>query len=258
MKKLIPLMLTAAFASGAALAGEEFDFTKYDAYVPSDPNHLRAAAEGTEEHEIVDFMVGRNVGLGALGGRATLSVGLRRAELQSASSIQINGIPNRVQRADFSSFPPFDRYTATLASDRSFEGAGPVIEWDGAFPILGGDEQGWVNVDWTVGGGVLFGSQKLANEETQYHAHYPHGFIGYNPTVIRDDVIPPRSRSEDVTVPNLSLSLGLSYSIDRLKVSTGYSYDRFFDAIDGGWEDAKSHDRTIDGPYFKLSVGFGG
>ena len=43
-----------------------------------------------------------------------------------------------------------------------------------------------------------------------------------------------------------------------MKVSTGYSYDRFFDAIDGGIDEAKQYDRTIHGPYLKLSIGFGG
>ena len=68
----------------------------------------------------------------------------------------------------------------------------------------------------------------------------------------------PRRRSENATVPNLNLSLGLSYEVERIRISTGYSYDRFFDAIDGGLDEAKQYDRTIDGPYFKLSVGFGG
>ena len=68
----------------------------------------------------------------------------------------------------------------------------------------------------------------------------------------------PRTRTNDVTVPNLSLGLGLSYTIDRVKVSTGYAYDRFFDVIDGGYKAAKDYDRTIHGPYLKLSLGFGG
>ena len=78
-------------------------------------------------------------------------------------------------------------------------------------------------------------------------------------TTLYDDVTPVvRSREDDVTVPNLTLELGLSYTIDRVKVSTGYSYDRFFDAIDGGFDEPKQYDRTIQGPYFKLSLGFGG
>ena len=59
-------------------------------------------------------------------------------------------------------------------------------------------------------------------------------------------------------MPNLSLSLGVSYTVDRVKISTGYSYERFFDVIDGGVDEAKSFDRTIEGPYLKLSLGFGG
>jgi hypothetical protein len=72
------------------------------------------------------------------------------------------------------------------------------------------------------------------------------------------NVTAPRRRSDKVTVPNLNLSLGLSYTVDRMKVSTGYSYDRFFNAINGGIDQVKRYDRTIQGPYFKIAVGFGG
>ena len=41
-------------------------------------------------------------------------------------------------------------------------------------------------------------------------------------------------------------------------MSTGYRWERYFDVLDVGYDKAKKYDRTIDGPYFKLSVGFGG
>ncbi|HEX5776341.1 MAG TPA: hypothetical protein VFX95_06640, partial [Caulobacteraceae bacterium] len=65
-------------------------------------------------------------------------------------------------------------------------------------------------------------------------------------------------RSEDVTVFTAGATLGLAYSIDRVRIGAGYRWERYFDVLDGGYNQAKDADRTIDGPYFKLSVGFGG
>jgi hypothetical protein len=43
-----------------------------------------------------------------------------------------------------------------------------------------------------------------------------------------------------------------------MKVSGGYRWERYFDAIDGGYAEHKDYDRGFDGPYFKIAVGFGG
>ncbi|HEX5777098.1 MAG TPA: Lpg1974 family pore-forming outer membrane protein, partial [Caulobacteraceae bacterium] len=66
------------------------------------------------------------------------------------------------------------------------------------------------------------------------------------------------SRSEDTTVPTAGVSLGLSYAIDRVRVGAGYKWERYFDVLDGGFDTHEDADRTIDGPYFKIAVGFGG
>jgi len=65
-------------------------------------------------------------------------------------------------------------------------------------------------------------------------------------------------RSEDVTVPTFAASLGLAYKIDRMEIGAGYRWERYFGAIDGGFAAAEDADRTIDGPYPKIAVGFGG
>ena len=65
-------------------------------------------------------------------------------------------------------------------------------------------------------------------------------------------------RNENATVPLLDLSLGLSYDAGRVKLSTGYRWERYFDVLDVGQDEAQEADRTIDGPYFKIAVGFGG
>ena len=156
----------------------------------------------------------------------------------------------------------YDVYTTTLKSAREFEGVGPAVSWESSLRLAGSEEAGHADVDWKVGGGVLFGKQTAESTEERFGRYYDlQGtllvFTSIPEAVHYDDVI-VRSRSEDVTVPNLSLSLGLSYTVDRVKVSAGYAYDRFFDAIDGGHTETQHYDRTIQGPYFKLSLGFGG
>jgi hypothetical protein len=56
----------------------------------------------------------------------------------------------------------------------------------------------------------------------------------------------------------LNLDLGLSYEIQRVKIGAGYRWERYFNVLDGGYDEHRSYDRTFDGPYFKVSVGFGG
>jgi len=77
--------------------------------------------------------------------------------------------------------------------------------------------------------------------------------------VIWDPAVPIEShRTDSVTVPVVNLGLGLSYTIDRVSIGAGYRWERYFDVLDGGFEESEDVDRTIDGPYFKVSVGFGG
>jgi len=193
-----------------------------------------------------------------------LNAGLRFAEFKSTSLTDMDGIPDRFvppKSSHYLILPDFpDRhhtdYTSTLDSERAFEGWGPVISWDASMRLFGDEARGHGDLDWSIGGGALFGEQTVNSDEHNLARYFTYG--PYDAISTTYDTIVTRSRSEDVTVPNLSLSLGLSYSIDRVKVSTGYSYDRYFDVIDGGVDEAKQYDRTIQGPYVRLRLGFGG
>jgi hypothetical protein len=238
-------------------------FCYVDTYnaAPQD-NDFRAAARDREEFKLIDFEVGRETGIGLLGEASSsrLSAGVRHAALKSWSKVSMDGVP--VQYIPPLSYPlapnmpqiTREAYTTSLESERGFEGTGPSVTWDASVRLLGDEERGHADLDWSVGGAVLFGKQTFDSEETRWGAHVSGLYIDAS---LYDNVV-PRHRSDEVTVPNLSLSLGISYAIDRVKVSTGYAYDRFFDAIDAGYEDAQTHDRTIHGPYLKLSLGFGG
>ena len=227
-------------------------------------NWATAGAVSREKHEIVDFAVGRDIGFGPVT-RSSVSLGLRRAELTSETDLHVDTVPDWFLEAGFVlGGPPASkhRYVADLTSQREFEGAGPVLTWDASQPLLQGDF-GDVSLDWSVSGGVLFGKQETAatgHEEGRYYANS--GFqsivIFWVPPIEVDPNEVNISRSQSVTVPTASLSLGLSYNIDRMSIGAGYRWERYFDVLDVGFEDAKDADRTIDGPYFKLSVGFGG
>ena len=217
-----------------------------------------------EEYAIVDFLVGRDVGLG--GGRveSTLSAGLRYAELDSESIVALYGIPDWVLPPDnfaLSKGAKHHQYRGEMESERSFEGAGPTIVWDASAALFENDSWGQVGVDWFVSGGVLFGKQETSVTGRESYAYWNNQkYLDFpEPATAQDSTsIEIAPRSESVTVPVLGASLGLSYKVDRVSVGAGYRWERYFDAIDGGIEERQQQDRTIDGPYLKLSVGFGG
>ncbi|HEX6860790.1 MAG TPA: TonB-dependent receptor [Caulobacteraceae bacterium] len=239
-----------------------------------------AEARRREEHEIIDFAVGHDLGLGGL--NSTISAGLRKADFKSNAHWAVNAQGGWVIPEPWGWFPQqfssFTRQHVTAEAERKFNGAGPVATWEAALPIWGDDHTGRFAVDWSVTAGVLFGQRETTvtgSDLTVLHQGWlPLYSIPLSSTtapgvgktivtatmpVVDTDTTPINiSRSEDGTSPLLDLSLGLSYDVGRIKVSTGYRWERYFDVLDVGQDEAKDADRTIDGPYFKIAVGFGG
>jgi hypothetical protein len=193
-----------------------------------------------------------------------VSGGLRYAELKSRSDVSLSGTPDWIVPATnfiFLTSAQHHEYEGEMTADRSFDGFGPMIAWDASAALFEQRDVGRVGVDWSVSAGVLFGHQKASVSGGESFAYWADQRWGDFPEPATDqgstplDVAP---RSKSVTVPVLDLSLGLSYKVDRFNVGAGYSWERYFDAIDGGIAEHKSYDRTVDGPYFKVSVGFGG
>src|SRR5690606_2290645 len=120
-----------------------------------------------------------------------------------------------------------DRYEADLLAEREFEGFGPVVSWDAALPLLGSDETGRMNLDWSLEAGVLFGKQKTRFEGEEQAAHFEGAKYG---SQVGDPVTAPapEGRSKSVTAPTLGATLGLSYEIQRLKIGAGYRWERYF------------------------------
>ncbi len=233
----------------------------------SRPDFVNPRAREREEFEIADISAGMDMSLAPLN-RSTVSAGLRWARLESWTNATVAGVPDwNIQAGLLQTRVPATHtlYQSSLGADRSFEGVGPIVAWDAAYSLVEFDNGGHFDLDWTVSGGVLFGDREttLTGDETVTSYSLVMSVLALdtgNPgtsTPVPTDPV-NLQRSDNVTVPVLGGSLGLSYEIDRFSIGAGYRWERYFDALDVGYSEAKDGDRTIDGPYFKLSVGFGG
>jgi iron complex outermembrane receptor protein len=244
-------------------------FLEFKGDAVSPINWTSSSIADKEEHAIVDFAVGRDIGVGMLQ-RSHLSAGLRYARLHSKASIEIRGLPDWDFAPEYTFL--YDAishiYDADIDANREFKGTGPIISWEASQALLGSERTGTLEADWSLSGGVLFGKQKTAFSGQLEDQYFSQGY--FIPSTTAQEVGFPRDpdlvtvtpisieRSRSVTVPTVAASLGLSYKVDRFSIGAGYRWERYFDALDVGYDEAKDADRTIDGPYFKIAVGFGG
>jgi hypothetical protein len=259
-----------ALATEIGDTGCRFFAPCYNAFqIITGTNYVDADVRDHEKHTVIDFMVGREVGIGALEMESTLSAGIRHAEFESTTRFIGFAVPdwdvadNHAYTYYYGLPSTHHRYETDITAQREFKGAGPVVSWEAAKQLLGDDASGRLDVNWSLEGGVLFGKQKTFGsgaEHQQYfdaNFYYAHATMQQaGPTVVTPPATPSRSKS--VTVPTFAAALGLSYEIQRVKVSTGYRWERYFNVLDAGWAAENKVDRTIDGPYFKIAVGFGG
>ncbi|HEX5776473.1 MAG TPA: TonB-dependent receptor [Caulobacteraceae bacterium] len=222
-------------------------------------NWTRATVTDHEDQMVVDFEVGRDVGLGSLESR--LSAGLRYAEITSSTLVDLTGIPDWTTPDANLFFGRVEHtyYDLEMTARRKFEGAGPTITWEGSKALFETDQAGRVNADWALTGGVLFGKQKASVDTEGTATFYDLKYFGNEDVFTSLPAVDiAESRSKSATVPMVEAALGLSYEIERFKVGAGYRWERYFDALDVGADEHQDADRTIDGPYLKFSVGFGG
>jgi outer membrane receptor protein involved in Fe transport len=261
-------------AAGPVRCGFLPDGPRGDACLPTYGNYSILDVTGTnwsdssvkekEDHVIADFAVGKDVGLGLSGDiHSTIGAGLRYANIESTTRAMMDGIPDwNIPEGWVKYFSTHHLYHADITDDRKFEGAGPMLSWEAARRLVGNEQAGHVDLDWSITGAALFGRQKTkatgvyeVNGDTTKYSHYvfERQLEPLTPTPIG---VAPRIKS--ATVPVADLSLGLSYEVQRVKVGAGYHWERYFNVLDAGYAQHKSYDRTFDGPYFKIAVGFGG
>jgi hypothetical protein len=225
-------------------------------YFPNNYDFTDTARQSHSTHAILDFMAGRDFGLGFFGGKSTVSFGVRIAQLNENTQGQLTAFTN----AQPQHYPPVSEigHIAELVASRSFNGLGPSISWDESAPFAGSLSNGF-SIDWGANAALLFGRQKanvsLHTKDTQY----PPGAYGVSgvPVVLAHST-QPFLRNKTVVVPNVGGFAGLSWRLPDVKVSLGYRADFFFSAIDGGLMTSQKETRGFYGPFANISIGIGG
>lgn len=231
------------------------------------PEFIDVKASTSEKHEILEFTLGKDIGIGVFGhdGKGTLGAGLRIAQFDTNSRSRLNSDPNfkfpsilelQSTSGERDAIKYGHIYDATTEEQRNFHGIGPEITWDSNQAIWGNEHDGKVTVDWGVNAAVLFGRQKAHIQQSLFGEKIYRTGNGVN--VSYSTTLPRVSRSRTVTVPNLGGYVGASMRYQNAKISFGYRADEFFGAMDGGQDTAKNYNRGFYGPYLNLSLGLGG
>jgi len=232
--------------------------------------------QNSEAHAIVDFSVGKDVGLGLFGrnGSSSVNVGVRFAQFTSSSRTTLRENPDWHFTHKYLTIPsyglyhfklpygqPYHSFSGAFSATRSFRGVGPSLSWKNSTTIAGNDD-GAIAVDWGVNGAILFGRQKAqTHHQTTGQYHPASGFIPHpaqRTTLYQNPATPDHTRSRSVIVPNVGGFAGLSFRYDAAKVSFGYRADFFFGAMDGGIDTRETYDRNFYGPFATISIGLGG
>jgi iron complex outermembrane receptor protein len=221
-----------------------------------------------ESHAILDFMVGKDVGLGEFGrdGTSIISLGVRFAQFSNKSKVTASGRPEiNVGKAGNRYEYTFYNYTMFADAARSFHGIGPTLSWNASADLLGNKNAGELTFDWGINGAVLFGRQKAKTSHTTqaYHLPITQAYNGlydayYYTRVPQKSHHNSRVSSRSVVVPNIGGFVGISVKYTNVKASLGYRADLFFGAMDGGVDAAKKDNAGFYGPFATVSIGIGG
>jgi hypothetical protein len=238
---------------------------------PADLHTLNdSRATNKESHVVLDFAVGKDVGLGLFGRSSTsvLNVGVRFAQFSTHSTAAIRARPDITFESKYVPFAggfyaPLARYHdfhATADIARSFHGVGPSLSWQGSVPVIGRSDGAELDIDFGLNGAILFGRQKVAatDHTTGYYFKQALASTGTYRTPTYHNPNTKVSRSHSVSVPNIGGFMGISMRYPNAKVSFGYRADVFFGAVDGGGDMRKTFDRSFHGPFAKIAIGLGG
>ncbi|MDE2465759.1 MAG: TonB-dependent receptor, partial [Alphaproteobacteria bacterium] len=223
----------------------------------------------SEQHAILDFTVGKEVGIGLFGThqKGTLAGGVRIAQFDSRSHLNLGADP--VYNLDPNIFKKYHEvYQFTSNESRSFRGMGPEITWNAHTPLAGNVDEGEVTLDWGMNFAVLFGRQRVNLQHTVVHCRHSGPDFGLSTCdgksfgePVTGEITEPTDnvvRSHKVGVPNLGGHIGASMVYRNAKISVGYRYDGFFGVMDGGETTPLQYNRSFAGPYVNFTLGLGG
>jgi hypothetical protein len=220
---------------------------------------IDARTAQSEQHAIMDFEAGVNVGIGLFGsnGQGTISGGLRMAQFKSNALSDINSDPEYF-------FEPTGEYhnvyESRNAEERSFHGVGPEVTWEANQTVWGAPSTGEISLDWGLNAAVLFGRQSMNAKHFTSYCHVngvSGGRTGCVTALPSHTRVKTTRRTRRKIVPNLGGYIGASARYNNAKLSFGYRADTFFGAMDGGQEAAKDYNRGFYGPYLNVSIGLG-
>ena len=216
-----------------------------------DDAYATTIAKHNESHMVLDFQVGRDVGLGFLGPDSVLSFGVRYAQLSSNTTVSMNERPHIDIRN--SAIKYFHSYALSGHSERSFHAVGPSLSWDGSAPLIGNDNGAHFTFDWGANAAILFGRQKanVLHKTSGRYVEVKYGHQQQTPYHITGG----HAGAHSVTVPNLGGFASVSLKFPNAKVSLGYRGDFFFGAMDGGIDKRESKTLGFYGPFATVSVG---
>ncbi len=185
--------------------------------------YAETTTSAAETHDTIDFMAGKDVGLGLQGSNGTslLSGGLRFAQFRSQSGIAAYADPDYVNPATPAQFFPtkpkhFHNYSVHAQDSTRFTGVGPALSWDSSAPIVGNSRNESITVDWSLNGAVLFGRQKSMGYH-QTKGKFSSGYISF-PAIGKYYTTKhythslPHNRSRMVIVPESGCNGGSLYS----------------------------------------------
>jgi len=237
-------------------------------FPPHAAMYADAKSRHDESHLVLDFQVGKDVGLGLFGkdGAGTINAGVRIAQLVSHSTATFSARPSVTfykSKKDLSRYGLGTKYYIRTSfyqnllkghADRSFHGIGPSLSLDASVPIAGEQESVGLALDWGIDGAVLFGRQK-ANIVHNTAAYHMTTKAVYHPVYQAGN---PRNQSRSIIVPNVGGFAALTFKFPNSKVSFGYRGDFFFGAMDTGIDVANRTTVGFHGPYATISIGLGG
>ncbi len=221
---------------------------------------------------VLDFQVGKDVGLGMFGsgGNSVVSAGVRYAQFTFSSDTTLHARPvyNFDPPVTYGAgkyhrsirLPYFHNYTAVLHSMRNTHAVGPAVSWDASLPVAGSKSGTMIDFDWGLNAAALFGRQRTHTDHrtTGYSLHYevPAGAAvkvsaHYSQATSHD-------RSKSIFVPNVGGFAAVSLKFPNAKVSLGYRADFFFNATDNGIDTRNMANQSFYGPFATISIGLGG
>lgn len=192
------------------------------------------SAHHDEDHWVADFMVGRDIGLGA---QSQVKFGVRVADLRATTDVTGGGS---------TVFPIASLTFSSAFTMRSrFLGAGPRAAIDGTVAI-----QGPWSLDYRGGLAVLYGDRELNQTGG---GTFCISIVGCSTTAFNG------SFNSSGWVPNADASLALSYAVTpAARISAGYQVDHYWSALrtfDAGGNPV-SVDRDYSGPFVRLTGQF--